>query len=151
MGKELDFSRFDNLGYQGLETAEQKAEHDALIERGFTVTSEKTPFEEAVPKQQPRQQVRAAPVAVAQKKTRPPLLSADGRRDYRAMYRAACEFHERHATPPAIGKSEAYWESAVEDMRTVALAFNNDPFLVGMLGVVYTEMENQWKIATNRF
>ena len=72
----------------------------------------------------------------------PPFTGQDPARDYRAMYRAACEYHERN-NPPRLG--DAYWSSAFEDMMATAARFDNDPFLAGLLLAVYEELEREYK------
>jgi hypothetical protein len=135
----LDFSKLNNIAYQGITTEAAKAEHDKLIEEGFTVVSDpaENPFLQAPePTTQPRERVAAGP-----KPKRPPLKSLGGR-DYRAMYRAACNFHERHH--PAQLTAD-YWEAAAEDMTKTSREFHDDPFLMELLLAVYEELEREYE------
>jgi len=135
----LDFSKLNNIAYQGITTEAAKAEHDELIEQGFIVldATEENPFLQAPePPTQPRERVAAGP-----KPKRPPLKSLGGR-DYRAMYRAACNFHERHH--PAQLTAD-YWEAAAEDMTKTSNEFDNDPFLMELLLAVYEELEREYE------
>ena len=136
----LDFSKLNSLAYQGITTEAGKAEHDELIEKGFTVVdaAEENPFLQAPEEpKQPRERV-----ASGSKPKRPPLKSLGGR-DYRAMYRAACNFHERH-TPAQL--SADYWDAAAEDMVEVSNEFGNDPFLMELLVAIYEELEREYKL-----
>lgn len=81
-------------------------------------------------------------------------------RDYRAMYRAAFEFHERH-NPPQIDREYwqthtpgiddfpqidcDYWEQAAQDMCNVSNNFNNDKFIMALLCAVYDELGREYK------
>ena len=73
-----------------------------------------------------------------------PFTGIDARRDYRAMYRAACDFHERH-NPPCLDDEMEYWTQAADDMSEVAARFDNDAFLIGLLIAVYNELEREYK------
>lgn len=63
------------------------------------------------------------------------------RRDYRAIYRAVHEYHERHNPPRLAGE---YWQSATEDVSRVASALDNDPFAIALLQAVYGELEREY-------
>ena len=78
-----------------------------------------------------------------------PLQSIDGSRNYRAMYREACNFHERH-NPPRLDDDggAAYWMETAEDMGLTASSFGSDPFIVGLLSVIYEELEREYKAIT---
>ncbi len=75
-----------------------------------------------------------------------PFTGIDSSRNYRAMYRAACEYHERH-NPPRLDddNGETYWAEAVEDIGVVSSTFDNDPFLMGLLTAIYDELEREYK------
>lgn len=137
---ELDFSKLDKLPYRGFETAEAREAKDALIEQGFTVVEEPSPFN--TPKEAaPPKAVSSA--GAAPKKPLRPLTGIDPRRNYRAMYRAACDFHERH-NPPTV--SPDYWSEASEDMTETAGRFDNDPFLTGLLIAIFEELEREYQL-----
>lgn len=70
-----------------------------------------------------------------------PLLSLDGE-NYRAVYRAVCNFHERH-NPPRL--DDSYWDEAAVDLLETARQFSEDDFALEMLIAVYTELERQYK------
>lgn len=88
-----------------------------------------------------------------------PLTGIDAKRDYRAMYRAACNYHERH-NPPAVERAywqthipgadetpqaEAeYWADAARDISDTASRYGQDPFLMGLLTAVYSELEREY-------
>lgn len=76
------------------------------------------------------------------RRTLPPFMSIDGGRNYRAIYRAVCEYHERN-NPPRLALE--YWEQAAEDINATASRFNNDPFVFALLGAVYDELEREYK------
>lgn len=80
------------------------------------------------------------------KRSLPPLKSLDGSRDYRKLYRAACDFHERHNPPTA---SAEYWSNTSDDMTETAQRFDNDPFLTALLIAIFEELEQQYKVLTN--
>lgn len=137
----LDFSKLENIAYRGYEGAEARAAKDSLIERGFTIIEgEKTPFE-ADEKQ--ASEASTPPAGSPLKRNLAPFTGMDKSRNYRAYYRAACDFHERH-NPPRLDAE--YWDEAAEDMSQVANAFDNDPFLIGLLVEIYTELEREYKI-----
>jgi hypothetical protein len=154
---ELDFSKLENIAYRGFEGEKARAEKDKLIEQGFTVIEGATtpfdapPAQEATPTTSPKSPVQ---------RQLEPFTGMDKSRNYRAMYRAACNFHERH-NPPTVdkeywkshipGKDETpeaelqYWEKAVEDIGVTAGGFNNDPFLIGLLIAIFEELEREYK------
>ena len=154
----LDFSKLENIAYRGFEGAEARAAKDELIEQGFTVVEgEKTPFEAAEGQLlNPSTPPAGSPV----KRQLKPFTGMDKSRNYRAVYRAACDFHERH-NPPRVdmeywkshipGKDEPpevelqYWEDMAEDIAKVANGFDSDPFLTGLLVEIYTELEREYK------
>lgn len=80
----------------------------------------------------------------AHKRHLKPFKAIDGK-DYRAAYRAACDFHERH-NPPTIGSDGGalYWQEVTDDMQTIAQQFNGDPFITGLLCAVFEELERQF-------
>lgn len=58
-------------------------------------------------------------------------------RNYRAMYRAACNFHERNNPPE---NTDAYWAKAAADMAAVSSEFQGDAFLRGLLLAIWDEL-----------
>ena len=82
----------------------------------------------------------------AQKRPLKPFTALDGS-NYRAAYRAVCEFHERH-NPPRLDDDggESYWNTVTEDMGEIAERFNQDPFIIEMLIAVFGELERQFKL-----
>ena len=134
----LDFSKLERIGYSG-GTEAQRVEHDTLIAQGFRVVEDAdNPFLQA-PRPQDQQPRQAA--APSNRAKRQPLQSLGGR-DYRALYRAACNFHERH-NPAQLTAS--YWDEVCEDMTETANGYDNDPFLLELLIAVYEEMEREYK------
>lgn len=155
---ELDFSKLDNIAYRGFEGAEARAEKDALIEQGFTVIEGATTPFDAPPVQEPYSPT--PPPKSPLKRQLKPFTGMDKNRNYRAMYRAACDFHERH-NPPTVdgeywrthkpGEDEAqqveidYWEAVCDDMTATVNRFQQDPFLIGLLLAIFEELEREYK------
>ena len=75
-----------------------------------------------------------------------PFTALDSSRNYRAMYRAACDFHERH-NPPTLDSSGGadYWTAVTEDMTETANRYNQDPFITGLLIAIFEELEREYK------
>lgn len=75
-----------------------------------------------------------------------PFTAIDGS-NYRAAYRAVCEFHERN-NPPRIDADDnnIYWVNVWADMEATADRYNHDPFVMGMLAAVFEELERQYKM-----
>lgn len=71
-----------------------------------------------------------------------PFASADGGRNYPAIYRTVYEYHERNS-PPRIGLE--YWEKAADDLGRTASLSGNDPFVKELLMAAYSEMEREYK------
>lgn len=140
---ELDFSKLDKLPYRGFETAEAREAKDALIEQGFRVVEDaENPF--TAPTEAPKAPLSPS-AGAAPRRPLKPLTGLDPRRNYRAMYRAACDFHERHNPPTLEGD---YWSKASDDMTETANRFDNDPFLTGLLLAVFEELEREYKSLT---
>lgn len=181
---ELDFSKLDKLPYRGFETAEARAEKDALIEQGFTILEGPTPFDtpegaeaksDTAPAGKPTMQRNAtdaptaptappqtaragrretgnpsagaaqtAPQSATRRERREFAAPTDPTRDYRAMYAALFRFHERHSSPRDCDPDK-YWAAVCDDMSAVGDSFGNDPFLTGLLLVVFEELEREYK------
>lgn len=91
-----------------------------------------------------------------------PFTGIDEKRDYRAMYRAAFAYHERH-NPPRIDREYwqthtpgiddipqtdlDYWEKAAQDIADVSNCFGNDKFMMDLLVAVYGEIKREYKAA----
>lgn len=74
----------------------------------------------------------------------PPFLLQDQQgagRDYRRTYRAAFDFHRRHAE--ALPRTPDDWQRILEDMEQTATAGGNDPFLMALLCAIFEEIEHQ--------
>lgn len=140
---ELDFSKLDKLPYRGFETAEAREAKDALIEQGFRVVEDvENPF--TTPTEAPKAPLSPS-AGAAPRRPLKPLTGLDPRRNYRAMYRAVCDFHERHNPPTLEGD---YWSETADDMTETANRFDNDPFLTGLLLAVFEELEREYKSLT---
>ena len=137
---ELDFSKLENIAYRGFEGAEARAEKDALIEQGFTVIEGATTPFDAPPVQEPYS--HTPPPKSPLKRQLKPFTGMDKNRNYRAMYRAACDFHERHNPPTVDGE---YWEAVCDDMTATVNRFQQDPFLIGLLLAIFEELEREYK------
>lgn len=58
-------------------------------------------------------------------------------RKYSDMYRAVMCFHERNCRPDGL------WNDIMDDMTATAAAFDNDPFVMELLTVVFQELERE--------
>lgn len=154
---ELDFSKLEGIAYMGFDGAEARAEKDALIEQGFTVIEGTTPFEAPPPR---RAQFTTPTAENAGKRQLAPFTGVDKSRNYRAMYRAACDFHERHNPPTIDGAYWAnhipnvdempqaeidYWLCVCDDMDATANSLQQDPFLIGFLDAIFKELEREYR------
>lgn len=70
-----------------------------------------------------------------------PFTALDGS-NYRKVYRACCDFHERH-NPPRL--DDSYWDEAAADLLETSQQFSENDFALEMLATVYTELERQYK------
>lgn len=89
-----------------------------------------------------------------------PFTGIDENRDYRAMYKAAFEYHSRH-NPPRIDRDYwqthtpgvdsvpqaevEYWERAAQDGCEICNSFDNDRFLTDLLLTIYNELGREYK------
>lgn len=155
---ELDFSKLENIAYRGFNGAKERAEKDALIEQGFTVIEGATTPFDAPPAQEAY--IPTPPPESARKRQLAPFTGIDKSRNYRAMYRAACDFHERYNPPivdmeywkshtPGIDDTPqaelTYWEKLSDDIGATANSFQQDPFLTGLLVAIFEELEREYK------
>lgn len=69
-------------------------------------------------------------------------FSDSGGTDYRAIYRAVCNFHEKY-NPPRL--TADYWTQAAEDVIATAQSLGNNRLAMQMLGAVYEELEREYK------
>lgn len=91
-----------------------------------------------------------------------PFTSIDEKRDYRAMYRAAFEYHDRHSPPridreywqthtPGIDDTPQadldYWDKAAKEIREVSIRFGNDKFMMDLLCGIYDELGREYEAA----
>lgn len=142
---ELDFSKLDKIAYRGFATEESKQMKDELVEQGFTIVEDATtPFEAPPPLQ--ANETTGAEQSHSERKLKP-FTGIVQSRNYRAMYRAACNYHEKY-TPPVVGEDNGltYWAAAAEEIGTISKAFNNDPFMIDLLSAVYSELEREYKL-----
>lgn len=84
----------------------------------------------------------ATGATVGPRRQLPPFTGRDPARNYRAFYRAACDFHERH-NPPTNGAD--YWSDVTDDMIRIAEAHDSDPFIIALLSAVTDELEREYK------
>ena len=61
--------------------------------------------------------------------------------DYKALYRAAFDFHARWMRPPTTIEE---WERCAVDICDVANAHGNNPFLNDLLTAIYSEIERRY-------
>ena len=106
--------------------------------------------------------IYAADAEPALKREIRPFTGVDEKRDYRAMYRAAFEYHDRH-NPPRIDREywqthapgEAdppqvdldYWDKAAQDICEVSNRFGNDKFMMDLLAAIYDELGREYDAA----
>lgn len=145
--QELDFTGLNKIAYKGFETEEAR---DSLLQAGYTiVNSPENPFTASAPTES------SAP----QERKREAFMDHTGGRDYKRLYRAAHDFHQRHNPPTVvrdywkdhrpgeddIPEAEAqYWTRAAQDIAETSAAGNNDPFLMALLSAVYEELEREY-------
>lgn len=168
---ELDFTALNKLAYRGFETVEEQEQKDALIEQGFSLVEadKDNPFLQAsstasqTASEPPIASALTKPSTTPQKASQGKIeafTNASGTRNYKALYRAAHDYHKRH-NPPTVdraywethtaGEDEPpqaeldYWEEAATDVSATANAYNNDPFLIGLLVAVYEELEREYQ------
>lgn len=85
-----------------------------------------------------------------------PFTGMDSSRNYRAMYRAACNFHEKHnptqwnglvfGATPENEPDCSYWGAVVDEMQQIATQFDNDPFITAMLLAIFDELEREYHL-----
>ena len=145
--KELDFSGMHKIAYKGFETEEAR---DSLLEAGFTIVdAPENPFTASA----------AVPPPSAPQTSAGAFTDHTGGRNYKKMYRAAHDYHQRHTPPEVVreywkdhrpGEDEVpeaeaqYWTRAAEDIAATSAAGNNDPFLMALLSAVYDELEREY-------
>lgn len=63
------------------------------------------------------------------------------------MYAALFRFHERHTPPPAQTDDDGaqYWTGVSDEISDIAHKFNDDPFMINLLCVVFEELEREYK------
>ena len=89
---------------------------------------------------------QTGPQSTPQRTQRAFTAPTDAARDYRAMYAALFRFHERHSPPtPGDDDGALYWAATSEDMTATAEQFDNDPFIIDLLCVVFAELEREYK------
>ena len=71
-----------------------------------------------------------------------PFTGRDPGRDYRRIYRALFDFHERH-NPPRTEAEGEYWAAVCDDMTQLCQTFDNDPFLIDLAVAVFGELERE--------
>jgi len=60
--------------------------------------------------------------------------------EYSRYYRIAFDLHKKYA--PCPGDLET-WQAAAQEFAAISAQNGNNPFLMEMLGAVYSEMERQ--------
>lgn len=168
---ELDFTALNKLAYRGFETEEEQEKKDALIEQGFSLVEadKDNPFLKDAPtaSQTALEPPQASALSISTSTPKSAsegkieaFTNASGTRNYKALYRAAHDYHKRH-NPPTVdraywethkaGEDEAprveldYWEDVCNDISATANAYNNDPFLIGLLATVFEELEREYQ------
>ena len=91
-----------------------------------------------------------------------PFMGIDEKRDYRAMYRAAFEYHDWHSPPridreywqthtPGVDDTPQadldYWDKAAQDICEVSNHFGNDKFMMDLLCGIYDELGREYEAA----
>lgn len=155
---ELDFTKLRNISYRGIDDEEARAQKDKLIEQGFTIVEGiETPFTAAVELSAKK---ATPPPANASQGNFKPFTGIDTSRNYRAMYRAVCNLHERFNPPlveglywqdhtPGIDETPQteldYWADVAKAVGETAADFQQDPFITGMLIAVVEELEREYR------
>lgn len=167
---ELDFTALNKLAYRGFETVEEQEQKDALIEQGFSLVEadKDNPFLKDTPTapqtalEPPRASALIKPSTTPQRASQGKIeafTDVSGTRNYKALYRAAHDYHKRH-NPPTVDREYwrthiagedvppqvelDYWEEAATDISATANAYNNDPFLTGLLVAIYDELGREY-------
>lgn len=101
---------------------------------------------------QDAQEAVTAPPATRPNKTMPALqtrpesrqqpFNAQDGKSYRAAYRAAFDFHERH-NPPTL--EDNYWEDAAADMDSISREYAGNHLLQYLLAAVYMELQREYE------
>lgn len=95
---------------------------------------------------QPAKTAQGASQSATRRPQREFTAPTDTARDYRAMYAALFRFHERHSPPtPGDDDGALYWAATTDDMTAIAQQFNDDPFMMNLLCVVFDELEREYK------
>ena len=152
--QELDFSGLNKIAFKGFETEEAREERDSLLQAGYTIVdSPENPFTASAPVES------SAAQRTPSERKREAFTDHTGGRDYKRLYRAAHDFHQRHNPPEVvrdywkdhrpgeddIPEAEAqYWTRAAQDIAETSAAGNNDPFLMALLSAVYEELEREY-------
>lgn len=84
----------------------------------------------------------SAHVAQAARRQAAPFTGRDPGRDYRRIYRALFDFHERH-NPPRVEAEGEYWAAVCDDMTQLCQTFDNDPFMIDLAVAVFGELERE--------
>ena len=151
MGK-LDFSGINRIAFRSFEDQDER---DSLLQAGFTVVDEPTPFDT------PQEEPQPSPTR-KRKKRKVTTLFADhtGCRDYSKLYKIVSEFHRLHSLPrvnweywhkhiPGVDDSpeeeQMYWEKTTEDFSRAVSAGGEDPFLKALLSAVMRELEQEYR------
>ena len=164
----LDFTALNRIAYRGCTTVEDQEQKDRLIDQGYTfVEDAENPFLQATEKP-------SAPLSTSTDGKHTPgrrqatarkteaFVSISGTRNYKTLYRAAHDFHQRNNPPtvdrdywrthtPGIDETpEAelnYWQRLSEDVIATLRAYQEDNFLKGLLIAIYEELEREYKSA----
>lgn len=164
MAHGIDFSKIDQIAYQGFNTEEKRKYRDSLLDANFTIVEDKdNPFtapQSAPVASPPPTPAKSQPPQRAASESKPEAFTDHtGGRSYNQRYRMAHDYHKAH-NPPVVDRaywkthtpgeddipdSEAqYWTQAAADMDSVSEAGRNDPFLIGLLSAVYAELESEY-------
>lgn len=137
---ELDFSKLEGIAYRGIDKEE----------------AEQMPI--AAPPANEADTSPAQDISPSERRKRP-FTGMGGKRNYRAMYRAACDFHEQH-NPPLVnveywkahqpGSADPppeeleYWRRTWEAAAAIGKRAGNDPFIIGMLVAIFDELGREY-------
>ena len=108
-----------------------------------------TPLKSILPQGQGGTPASGEPALKGQRK---PFTDVCSSKDYREIYRAIFDFHERH-NPPELdltGEPGGYWWTASEELTRLANQFGNDEFANALLLAVFEELEREYKILKGR-
>lgn len=168
----IDFSGLNRIAYKGFE--DEPGRRDELIEQGFSLTDEQTPFDapSASGGNDTGEGGQASPSEYTHTHTHvythihththnpaERITDHTGRRDYLEIFRAAYEYLKRNS-PPLTDASYwrdhrpgadfppdaelDYWVQVARDAVATTIRGDGDPFLMDLIDAVQDELEREY-------